>query len=207
MSRITRVLWTITPLEAPQPWRSCSRCGAARPFRCSGKFRLNANGKRLDAWLVYKCVDCDTTWNRTIFERRADMSPAMLTALQENNAALVAQFAFDIAGLRREAHHVETFGDVAVHKTVLSEEVASVSSVEITLAVSVATAVRLDRLLSSELGLSRSRIAAMAEAGQLTASAALGKAVRNGTIIRIAGIETIGSGAGGISPVAGEIGG
>ena len=58
------------PRTPPQPWLACSRCRDIRPFRCSEKFRLNANGKRLDAWLIYRCGSCDNTWNRPVLERR-----------------------------------------------------------------------------------------------------------------------------------------
>ena len=82
-----RVRWTIIPQIAPQPWIACSGCGGLRAFQSSGKIRLNANGRRLDAWLIYKCLACEKTWNRPIFERQTvrDISPAVLDALQSND--------------------------------------------------------------------------------------------------------------------------
>lgn len=70
MSPVLRVRWTIVPQTAPQPWRHCRRCGGTRRFRTGGKIRLNANGKLVDAWLIYRCAACDDTWNRPILERR-----------------------------------------------------------------------------------------------------------------------------------------
>jgi len=49
--------------------RHCSKCKKIRKFECSGKFRVNASGKRLDVWLIYRCVRCNTTWNREILAR------------------------------------------------------------------------------------------------------------------------------------------
>ena len=46
-----------------------STCGDSRRFRSSGKVRLNANGRKLDAWLIYKCESCDRTWNLPLLER------------------------------------------------------------------------------------------------------------------------------------------
>jgi hypothetical protein len=182
MSRALFVLWTVTPSIYPRPWLSCSRCGEPRPFRCSGKFRLNANGKRLDAWLVYKCMACDGTWNHAVIERRAarDIPPALLAGFETNDGALVRRFAFDLAALRRSAHRIEEFAEVVVGKTLLGERPAEALVLEITLAVPLPVALRLDRLLAAELGLSRNRIAAMAEAGRLATACSLNKPCRDG---------------------------
>lgn len=187
MSRALSVLWTVTPSIYPQPWRSCSRCGEPRPFRCSGKFRLNANGKRLDAWLVYKCMACDGTWNHAVMERRAarDFEPAILAALEANDANLVRRFAFDLAALGKSVHRIEEFAEVTVLKTLLGEAPVHVPSLEIALDVPVPISLRLDRLLAAELGLSRNRIAAMAQAGRISASGAPNKRCRNGGRIRL----------------------
>ena len=87
MSNLPRVQWTITPRIAPQPWLPCRRCDRPRPFRSSGKIRANANGKRLDAWLIYRCADCGSPWKRPLLQRRSirDIDPASLQALQGND--------------------------------------------------------------------------------------------------------------------------
>jgi hypothetical protein len=182
MSRALFVLWTVTPSVYPRPWRSCSRCGEPRPFRCSGKFRLNANGKRLDAWLVYKCMACDGTWNHAVIERRAarDLDPRMLSALEANDAALVRRFAFDLAALRKSVHRIEEFSEIAVGKTLLGARLVEAPILEITLTVPLPVALRLDRLLAAELGLSRNRIATLAKVRALSTSGALNKPCRDG---------------------------
>ncbi|TGQ24417.1 DUF1062 domain-containing protein, partial [Mesorhizobium sp. M4B.F.Ca.ET.214.01.1.1] len=68
MSSILRIHWTIAPEIAPRPLINCNRCGGVKAYRCSGKFRVNANGKRIDVWLIYRCADCDNSWNFGIFE-------------------------------------------------------------------------------------------------------------------------------------------
>lgn len=55
-----------------KPWailRRCGGCGKKQAFRCSGKFRVNANGRRLDIWLIYRCEKCGHTLNVPIYER------------------------------------------------------------------------------------------------------------------------------------------
>lgn len=186
MSDILRVRWTIVPRIAPQPWLNCNRCHGIRRFGSSGKIRVNANGKRLDAWLIYKCADCDSTWNRPILERRhvGTIDPIFLAALRANDPHLVHRLAFDIESLRRTAESVEAFDDVVVRKELLSESKTPAQRLEILCAVPEATRLRVDRLLATELALSRSRIRNLLSTGNLVLSPAgarlLRTAVRDG---------------------------
>src|SRR5262245_3000233 len=109
MCKALRVRWTITPRTAPQPWITCSGCGSLRAFRSSNKIRLNANGRKLDAWLIYKCTSCDRTWNRTIFERRnvRDIDPVTLEALQSNDPHWIRAEAFNLEALKRETPRID----------------------------------------------------------------------------------------------------
>src|ERR1700733_6469262 len=118
MSTIQLVQWTIEPKIAPRPWLICNRCHTIKPFASSGKFRLNANGKQLDAWLIYRCADSESTWNRPIFERRhvKDIDPAALHSLQSTDMELVRSIAFDAQSLRRKSTRVEEFVDVDVRE-------------------------------------------------------------------------------------------
>jgi hypothetical protein len=197
MSNILRVQWTITPSTPPQPWLACSRCRDIRPFRCSGKFRLNANGKRLDAWLIYRCGSCDNTWNKPVLERRnrRQIDPLFLHALETNDPHWIRRYAFDVASLRNRAERVEEFMDFDVRKRLQSAGPKPFSKLEILLAVSAPTNLRTDRLLASELGLSRKRIDDLAAKGSLAlaGSRALRKSVRDGLqIVLDLGAETDG---------------
>ena len=184
MSSILRVQWTIVPSTPPQPWLACSRCRDVRPFRCSEKFRLNANGKRLDAWLIYRCGSCENTWNRPVLERRNrhDIDPLFLQALETNDPHWVRRYAFDIAGLRGKTERVEEFRDTDIRKRLLSAGPKPFSKLEILLAVSVPINLRTDRLLAGELGLPRRRIEDLTAKGSLAVAGAraLRKSVRDG---------------------------
>ena len=145
MSTTQRVQWTIQPKSSPRPWLTCNRCHAIKPFASSGKFRLNANGKQLDAWLIYQCADCESTWNRPIFERRhvKDIDPAALHSLQSNDMELVRSIAFDAQSLRRKSTRVEEFVDVDVRKEILIEGSEPWSALEIVLSVPTPISLRL----------------------------------------------------------------
>ena len=55
--------------DAIRVWHRCGGCGKKQEFLNSGKFRVNANGKNIDVWLIYRCRKCKHTWNLTVYER------------------------------------------------------------------------------------------------------------------------------------------
>ncbi|WP_293801555.1 DUF1062 domain-containing protein [uncultured Bosea sp.] len=183
-----RVRWTVTPQIPPQPWLSCNGCGGPRAFRASGKARLNANGRSLDAWLIYRCVGCDKTWNRPVFERRniRDIEPRILAALQSNDPLWVQTEAFNLDALRRKAQRIDEFPEYDIVKDILSEA-RDWTHLEIELMVPFPASLRLDRLLASELGLSRARLQVLHDEGALCIASghadSLRRRVRTGAIV------------------------
>jgi hypothetical protein len=157
MSEILRVEWTIFASKLPEPVVHCQRCGCTKRFRSSGRFRVNANGKRLDAWLIYRCTSCDATWNRPILERRGIQSidAQLLAMLHASDPELARRTAFDTESLGRCTERIEEFDDFSVRKNVLSD-CARPGQVEIVCHVPVSIRLRLDRLLAGELRVSRS---------------------------------------------------
>ena len=111
MCNTLRVRWTIIPKRPPALDRHAADAEAFRAFQSSNKIRLNANGRKLDAWLIYKCMACDKTWNRPIFERRnvRDIDPAVLEALQSNDPDWIRAETFNLEALRRKSQRIEEF--------------------------------------------------------------------------------------------------
>jgi hypothetical protein len=190
MCKTTLVRWTITPLIAPRPWIACGGCGTLKPFQSSGKVRLNANGRKLDAWLIYKCIDCARSWNRPLFERRTlkEIDPATLEAAHFSSLAWVRVQEFDIDGLRRHAQRIDEFAEVEIERLELGEA-ALPDHIVIELDVALPSNLRLDRLLAGELSLSRSKLQALFEAGQLVIEPdrkdVLRRRVRSGMRVRV----------------------
>jgi hypothetical protein len=187
MSDVLRVQWKIIPLSAPQPWLNCNRCRGATRFRTSGKIRVNASGKRIDAWLIYKCTSCDNTWNRPILERRpvSTIDPRLFAALQANDPDLSRRLAFDASTLWH-TFKVEPVDDVIVRKEIVSRTAVPPCRLEIACVVAEPIGLRVDRFLSTELRLSRSRIQNMQDAGHLAACpGGLRRPLRHGLCVRI----------------------
>lgn len=162
-----------------------------RRYRSSDRIRVNANGKRVDAWLIYRCTCCDGTWNRPVVERRhvRSVDPLLLASLLASDAELARRLALDAEGLRRWTPRLKEAADAVVERDVLSGGTAQPGELRILCAVPHPLALRLDRLLADELGLSRSRIHALGESGALVISPAAShvfrRPVRDGTTIRI----------------------
>ncbi|WP_421927744.1 DUF1062 domain-containing protein [Neoaquamicrobium sediminum] len=181
------ITWTITSTVSvpPMPILTCARCNTQRAFASSGRFRLNANGKRLDAWLIYRCTVCDQTWNRAIFERRArnTVDPALLDALQRNDAALARKTAFDMTGIKRWE---PGGGDAAISivKTIAGPPAEGEDRLAISMRMpSPVRGIRSDKVLALGLGMSRSAVGKLARAGRMAfepgATTALARPVRD----------------------------
>jgi hypothetical protein len=98
-------------------------------------------------WLIYRCIDCDNSWNFGIFERcnRRDIAPELLQALESNDPVLARRHAFDVAALRSRIGRIEEFPDVAVHKDVLGDIRENATTLELRLKIEVPTSLGLDR--------------------------------------------------------------
>ena len=84
-------------------YHRCGGCGKKQEFLNSGKFRVNANGNRVDVWLIYRCKKCKHSWNLTIYERR---KPSKILSeeyelFMENDFELANQYGNDIEFLKR----------------------------------------------------------------------------------------------------------
>ena len=69
MSYLKGETWTLTPVSSYKIIRNCPKCGTRSLFQSTGNFRINANKKCVDIWLIYQCEKCRSTYNLTIFER------------------------------------------------------------------------------------------------------------------------------------------
>ena len=66
-------------------------------FRTQGKFRVNANHKLLDVWLLALCAQCGETIKLSVLERAhvRSIDPETLSGFHENDASLAARLLTD----------------------------------------------------------------------------------------------------------------
>ena len=70
MSYLRQIEYEIIPNESFSVIRNCSGCGAKSRYINTNRFRVNANGNKIDVWLIYQCEKCRHTFNLTIYERQ-----------------------------------------------------------------------------------------------------------------------------------------
>ena len=95
--------WVVRRTRLPLLSLRCVTCRAESATAARGRFRVNANGKILDVWLLVHCVSCDRTSKLTVRERAtvSSFDPVELHGHQLNDPALVAATLLDPAFARR----------------------------------------------------------------------------------------------------------
>ncbi len=88
-------IWEIRIKNTPLLKRKCNRCSGNR-FYCSNKFRVNAQKKNIDVWLIYRCLECDSTYNLTILPRTKPelVRKELFLRFSENDKVLAWEYAF-----------------------------------------------------------------------------------------------------------------
>ena len=69
MSYLNTIEYRILPIQSYKIQRNCSGCKGKSNYINTGNFRVNANGNRIDVWLIYQCEKCRHTYNLTVYER------------------------------------------------------------------------------------------------------------------------------------------
>lgn len=90
--------WIIKPTTTPTFIHHCSKCNKKMDFYCSEKFRLNGNHTKIDIWLIYKCIKCDTTWKHVIYKgiKPKDISMELFDNFTNNDMETAWKYAFDL---------------------------------------------------------------------------------------------------------------
>ncbi|MER5305939.1 DUF1062 domain-containing protein [Streptomyces lasiicapitis] len=94
--------WVVMPTCLPVVLRRCHACASQR-FRANGKFRVNANHKLIDAWLLVLCTGCGATAKLTVLERMnvRSVRPDLLDRMHDNDPGLAAELLQDPVLRRR----------------------------------------------------------------------------------------------------------
>ncbi len=168
------ITWHIKPLNTPVVIRNCSHCGGQNAFICSNKFRVNAQQRSLDVWLIYNCRKCACSWNMAILSRvrPEDIDRVLYDKLLENNAELAFRYAFD-ADLLRRNNASACYDDVTygVEGDDFSLETLQTEDITLHIRSPYNLQLRLDKLLSEKTGMSRSRLEACLRQKAITCEA------------------------------------
>ncbi len=164
--------WAVVPTCLPLVRRRCHGCESER-FRASGKFRVNAHHKIIDAWLLVLCTVCEETVKLTVLERAnvRSIRPELLDRLHHNDPGLITEVLQDPAVQRRNRISLDWDGAWRLDTggwDHLDDEVIDVS-----VRFAARIPVRPVRLIAEGCGLSRGEVERLLVAGRLVSAVRL----------------------------------
>ena len=172
MSYLKKLEYEIVLNESFLVVRGCSGCGRKTRFQNTKKFRVNANGNRLDIWLIYQCELCKHTFNLAIYERLRVSSVPKEEYMRylENDERLADMFGKSLQLFRKNKVDVDyervIYSFVKRHETV--EDCGdSRKHIAIKIHNSYALRIRPEKQIAEVLGLSKSRVRKMIQQGEV----------------------------------------
>lgn len=168
MSCLNKYQWELVPQNLPIVKRSCPKCNEKTNYINSEKFRINANKNSIDVWLIYKCEKCKSTWNMTIYERikPCNISKHEYNKFLSNDRELAREYAFNSSIYSK--NKAEVFLDDISYRLVqrkLEAYYIKENELVIEIICKYPIDLRVDKLLSDILEISRSKIKSMIEKG------------------------------------------
>jgi hypothetical protein len=166
------VRWRLRRTRLPRILARCAGCAALSTFEPTGRFRVNANRKTLDVWLLLRCLACRRVLKATVVERASVRSipRALLDGYQRNDPGLVATVLADPPFRRRNRLTLDLDGTWELDREPLppAERLVTVR-VEFTDPL----AVRTVQLIAAGLGISRNQVECLLETGGIRSATRL----------------------------------
>ena len=162
-------IWVVMPTCLPLVVRRCHACASER-FRTSGKFRVNANHKLIDAWLLALCTGCGETAKITVLERMnvRFVRPELLGRLHGNDPALAAELLQDPV-IRRRNRIALDWGNAWRLDTGGSDHLDQ-EAIDVSVRFAARIPVRPVRLIAEGCGLSRAEVERLITEGKLVSA-------------------------------------
>ena len=150
--------WVVRRTRLPLLSLRCAGCRTARATTGKGRFRVNANGKLLDVWLLVRCTGCDRTIKLPVYERIpvTAVAPAELDGYHANDPRLVASRLLDASFARRHRYRLDWTGAWRLDTPPADPHPPRPTRVDVTFLDPVP--VRPDRLIADGLGLTRGEV-------------------------------------------------
>ncbi|WP_328740216.1 DUF1062 domain-containing protein [Streptomyces erythrochromogenes] len=164
--------WVVAPTCLPLVLRRCHTCASER-FRANGKFRVNANHKLLDAWLLVLCSACGDTAKLTVLERVhvRSVRPELLDRLHDNDPSLAGELLQDPVVRRR--NHISLDWDGAWRLDTGGSDHLDREVIDVSVRFAARIPVRPVRLISEGCGLSRAEVERLITDGKLVSAVRL----------------------------------
>lgn len=163
MSYLNTIEYRILPRHAYKIQRNCSGCKGKSNYVNTGNFRVNANGNRIDVWLIYQCEKCRHTYNLTVHERvkPTEIPEENYKRFLANDAILALEYGMDKALLARNKAFISDedmeYDLLPKIQNEIPEKQEEILKTQIILENPYGLEVREDKLVSEILKISRSK--------------------------------------------------
>ncbi|MBD5537469.1 MAG: DUF1062 domain-containing protein [Lachnospiraceae bacterium] len=175
MCYLEKIEYEIVPIDSLSVIRNCSGCGKKSYFINTKRFRVNANGNRLDVWLIYQCKNCKHTYNLAIYER------AKVSSLPEKEYQRLLSNDEQLAEMYGRNHQLFKKNKAKIDLEAVNYQITRLRGipdskkyqhpVEIRIYNPCGLKIRSEKQIAEVLSLSRSQVKKMMERGDITVQA------------------------------------
>ena len=151
--------------------RNCPKCGRKSHYINTKKFRVNANGNKLDIWLIYQCAECKHTLNLAIYERKkaSSITKEEYQCFLDNDEQLAERYGKDMQLFRTNKADIDFdrlhYGVIKLHET---KEISGFGEqIIITVKNPNQMKIRSEKQIAMVLGLSRNQVKSLLEKGEI----------------------------------------
>jgi hypothetical protein len=168
MNTDRKALWAVRESGLPTIVKPCVDCSGTR-HHPSGKFRVNANGKLLDVWLLLCCAGCGRTSKVPVHERVhvQSLDPARRLAYEANDPAMVREQTMSASLAAKNGYHLDWTGTWELETDMPFYSPEDPASLEVLISFELPAPVRVERLLMLGLGVSRAEVRRMVATGRI----------------------------------------
>ncbi len=172
MSYLKKIEYEIVLKDSFLVIRNCPKCGRKTYFKNTKRFRINANGNKLDIWLIYQCEECKHTLNLAIYERQkiSSIPKEEYRCFLDNNEQLAQMYGKNVQLFRKNKADIDfekvNYDLVKLHETT---EYGDNFEDQIVIAINnpYQLKIRPEKQIAEALGLSRSQVKSLLEKGEI----------------------------------------
>lgn len=181
MSYLKKIEYEIILKDSFWVIRSCPKCGGKTHYTNTKKFRVNANGNKLDIWLIYQCAECKHTLNLAIYERKkvSSVPKEEYQCFLNNNEQLAEMYGKNMQLFRTNKADID-FEEMHydfVKRQETTESSGFGEQIVITIKNPYQLKIRSEKQIAMVLGLSRSQVKNLLEKGEIKLEAELPQSV------------------------------
>ena len=171
MSYLRKIEYEIVLKDSFLIIRNCPKCGRKSHYINTKKFRVNANGNKLDIWLIYQCAECKHTLNLAIYERKkaSSITKEEYQCFLDNDEQLAERYGKDMQLFRTNKADIDFdrlhYGVIKLHET---KEISGFGEqIIITVKNPNQIKIRSEKQIAMVLGLSRNQVKSLLEKGEI----------------------------------------